>query len=143
MSEEENVEIVRRWLEEGWNGKNVDLADELFSPDFTAQGGPHGKVSLSDYKLYVQVALAAFPDLRCSIIELIPAGEIVVSKVRVRGTHTGEAQGVAPTGVDIDTRVTDVWLVRDGRIHERQNSEFDRSGLSDLLNVDVMFRSGQ
>ncbi len=104
---------------------------------------PHGKVSLSNYKTNVQVALAAFPNLRCSIIELIPAGEIVVSKVRVRGTHTGEAQGVAPTGVDIDTRVTDVWLVRDGRIHERQNSEFDRSGLSDLLNVDVMFRSGQ
>ena len=143
MSEEENVELIRRWLEEGWNEQNIELADELFAEDFVAQGGPHEKVSLAEYKLYAHSVLTAFPDMVCEIIDIIPAGELVVTTVRVTGTHAGVVQGVPPSGVEIDTRVIDVWLVRDGRISERQNSEFDKAGLADLLNADIGFRRGQ
>lgn len=35
MSLEQNKAIVRRWIEEVWSQKNVDLVDELIHPDHT------------------------------------------------------------------------------------------------------------
>jgi hypothetical protein len=34
MSEERNAATYRRWFDEGCSQGNVDLADELYSPDY-------------------------------------------------------------------------------------------------------------
>ncbi len=37
MVAEENKAIIRRWIEEAWNKVNVNIADEIYAPHYTAQ----------------------------------------------------------------------------------------------------------
>jgi predicted ester cyclase len=141
MAESESVTIVRRWFEEGWNKNNPNLIDELFSPSFRAEGGLHGIIDRLGYKQYFEAVHIASPDINCKIIELLDAGEYVVSRIISEGTHTGHVSGVEASGEFISTEVIDVWYIVDGKIIERRNAEFDRLGLKDQINQSVKFET--
>ncbi len=139
--ESESVTIVRRWFEEGWNKNNPNLIDELFSTSFRAEGGLHGIIDRLGYKQYFEALHIASPDINCKIIELLDAGEYVVSRIISEGTHTGSVSGVEASGEFVSTEVIDVWYVSDGKIIERRNAEFDRLGLKDQINQSVKFET--
>ncbi len=40
MSVEQNKEMFRRWIEEGWNQGNLAVVDELFAPDYVSHAFP-------------------------------------------------------------------------------------------------------
>ncbi len=131
--------IVRRWVEDGWNQRNPDLIDELFSADFVVRGGPNGLGDLKHYKHYVRSKQNAFPDFHFEIRDCIAAGDIVVITYRVTGTHSG-AYGVhEPTGKRLDTVVIDMWSVANGRITERLNTEFPKIQIEGQLGYDPVY----
>jgi predicted ester cyclase len=139
MSEATPSEVVRRWFEEGWNDGNLDLIDELFSPKFQAEGGPHGTLDRLAYRKYAEAVRFAAPDLHCEVIELLEAGDYVVTRVRSTGTHSGDIEGIKSTGQKVVTEVVDVWKVEEGLIIERCNTEFDTVGLRDQLDRTIRF----
>ncbi len=141
MSDSQSVTIVRRWFEEGWNKKNPNLIDELFSPSFRADGGPHGVLDRLGYKQYFEAVHLASPDIQCKIVELLDAGEYVVSKIISEGTHSGSVQGIEASGEFVSTEVIDVWYIVDGKIVERKNAEFDLVGLKEQVNQRVRFEN--
>ena len=143
MSEESPGNIVRRWLEEGWNDGNLDLIDDLFSPLFKAEGGPHGILDRLSYRQYAQAVRAAAPDLTAELIEVMEAGEFVITRVISSGTHTGEIPGIGASKKTFSTEVVDVWKVIDGLIVERRNAEFDTVGLSEKFDRSVKFTPTQ
>jgi len=88
VSTEENKAIFRRYIEEVFNQRRLEVADEIFDryfahqPDgLTLQRGPE------DVKRFVGEFREAFDDFRLSIEERITEGDKVVIHVRVRGTH--------------------------------------------------------
>jgi predicted ester cyclase len=139
MSDDEPAKIVRRWFEEGWNKGNLNLIDELFSHNFRAQGGPHGTLDRLAYRQYAEMVILAAPGLQCEILELLEAGDYIVTRVRSVGTHSGDVEGIDATGQDVVTEVVDVWKVEGGLIVERQNTEFDNVGLGEQLNRKIRF----
>ncbi|MCS5527596.1 MAG: ester cyclase [Candidatus Poseidoniales archaeon] len=139
--ESDGVTIVRRWFEEGWNKNNSTLIEKLFSTSFRAEGGLHGIIDRLGYKQYFEAVHKASPDINCKIIELIDAGEYVVSKIISEGTHTGSVSGIEPSGEFVSSEVIDVWYIVDGKIVERRNAEFDRMGLKDQINQSVKFET--
>ena len=131
--EQANIDLVMRWYEEGWQQRNFDLVDEIFSPDFRAVGGASGNTDRLGYKTYLQRILVMNPDFETEIIQITAAGDIVVTETRNRGTHTGMVQGYAPTGQKFDVVVVDLWQVRDGKLVYRENADFDTIKLREDL----------
>jgi predicted ester cyclase len=89
---------VRRLFDEIINAGNVDLADELFAPDYVDHG-PMGEMhGIDAFKELVQMWRSAVPDVRCTVEDWFESGDMAAWNVRVTGTHTGEMMGIPPTG---------------------------------------------
>ena len=113
---------VRRVVEEACNNGNLAVIDALLPP-------PTGVDAAEDPEwLRVRQGLAAFrdavPDARWTIVELVAAGDTVVTRLTVHGTFAGPLVGLAPpgrpatlTGVAIsrfvDALLVDLWLQAD------------------------------
>lgn len=118
MSTEEYKAIVRRVVEEGTNGKNLYIFDELVSPSFVDHeagpepGGPEGE------KRLMEMITIAFPDWRWDIEDQIAEGDKVVTRYTARGTHRGEFWGIAPTGEEVEVIGINIVRIREGKIVE-------------------------
>jgi predicted ester cyclase len=94
----ENQAKVERMFEEVINQGNLDVADELFAPDYVDHG-PMGEMhGVGAFKEVVSMWRAAVPDVRCTVENWFESGDMAAWNVRVTGTHTGEMMGIPPTG---------------------------------------------
>ena len=120
MSAEANKAVLRRLIEELFNKQNLDIVDELFSPDFVEHeelppGAPEGREAP---RWFTQQFLAAFPDLQVTIDDLIAEGDKVVARETWTGTHKGDFMGMPATGRRISFGVIDIVRVEDGQLVE-------------------------
>ena len=124
MPAEENKAAVRRFVEELWNGRRLELADELFAPDCVthqlrsgaeAAGAPR---SPDTVKREVGEWLAGFPDLEFVIEQMIAEGDQVVTRCVMTGTHTGAWLGLAPTGRRVSVQMIVIHRIGGGKIVE-------------------------
>ncbi len=138
MSAEENKAIILRWIEEAWNKGDVNMADEIYAPNFTAQDindpnkvlrGPEG------IKQSVIITRAVFPDIHFTIDHLIAEDDKVVGAFTIRGTHKGDLLGIPPTGKQVVFSAMDIWRFEGGKIAERCLARVDRLGLMQQLGV--------
>ena len=123
-SEEENAALVRRYLEEAYNGRNPALADELLADHFVRHNAAaphrdqvHGN---TDDVARVEAWLTAFPDLHIAIEKLITADDTVVGLLIWRGTHDGPLpHWDAPvTGQAMERESVVIYRVECGQIAE-------------------------
>jgi steroid delta-isomerase-like uncharacterized protein len=136
MSAEDNKTIAQRFFEELWNGRKLDLADELFTADHTyhdpsipwAGPGPEGM------KQVVSTYHHAFPDARMNIDDQFVAGDRIVTRWTAHGTHTADLQGIPPTGKKVN--VQGIWIhrVAGGKIVESWDV-WDTLGMLQQLGV--------
>jgi predicted ester cyclase len=132
----ENEALVRRYVEEVYDQRKLEVVDEIFTPDFTlhdpdmpgAGRGPEG------IKRIVENAVGAFPDLQVTLDDELSSGEKVVTRFTFRGTHQGELMGIAPTGKRIEVTTIGIWRVAEGRIAEAW-LVFDALGMMQQLGV--------
>jgi steroid delta-isomerase-like uncharacterized protein len=118
---EENKRLVRRAYEEIRSRGNLEVADEIFAPDYTGHDptadppevrGPEGfKKQTAGYR-------AIFPDLRFSIDSMVAEGDEVVVRWTATGTHQGSLAGEPPTGKKVTVTGFGSWIVRHGKIAE-------------------------
>ena len=120
---EQNAELVRRYFEEVYNNRRLDLVDELLADDFgrSNAANPHENEPGNDDDVRrVQAWLDAFPDLHITIDDLFAAGD----RVAVRSTWTGTQRGPlaqfgAPaTGRRAEWGATIVYRVECGQLKE-------------------------
>src|SRR6266540_4169555 len=97
MSTEENKAVVRRVFEEGTSQGNFSVFDELLAPNYVNHSLPAGMTLPQVNQLY----RAAFPDLRVTIEDQLAEGDKVVTRGYSAGTHTGEFQGIPPSGKQV------------------------------------------
>jgi predicted ester cyclase len=120
LSTEENVAIIRRWLEEGWTNGNLAVADELIDPGFVVHGaggqavqsGPDGARQL------VSAWRTGFPDGRMIIDDLFAEGDKVAIRMTWIGTHNGEFYGRAPTGRPVSVGSIGIDRLANGKVVE-------------------------
>ncbi len=136
MSTEQNEALVRRWFEEGWNRGHLEIADELFAPDYrTHTADPHlaGIVGPESPKRYTERYRTAFPDAHLTLDDVIAAGDEVVVRWTGRGTHQGEFLGVPPTGRRAAWQLVAIQRIGpDGKCAE-QWASWDQLGLLQQL----------
>lgn len=102
---EQNKAIVREYYERVINGRDLDAVDQFFTDERMVEGVRRGCFSYYN----------AFPDLHCSLEELIAEGDKVFLRSTMTGTHDGDYKGIEPTGRHISTECAEVFRVVDGK----------------------------
>jgi predicted ester cyclase len=95
----ENEALVRRYAEEVYDQRKLEVVDEIFASEFTLHdpdlpGGARGPEGI---KRIVETFVDAFPDLQITLDDELSSGDKVVTRWTSRGTHQGELMGIAPT----------------------------------------------
>ncbi len=122
MSEEYKA-IVKRIVQEIWNGGNLDLADELISPDYVdIVAGSGTPVGPEGFKDAVNSVRDAFPDFVITINDMISEGDKVALVWTFIGTHKGELMGIAPTEKLIEFDGIYLYRFKDGKLVERSGN---------------------
>ena len=115
---QQNAMLARRIIEEVYNQGNLAIVDELVAGDFVIHSRSEDVHGPAGAKQLVAALRAAFPDLYITIEDQIADGDRVVTRWTARGTHTGEFQGIPPTGKPGKMTGIDIDRVADGKIVE-------------------------
>ena len=116
--EKENKTIVRRFEEEMAKG-NLDVIDELLSPDFVDRNLLPGQgPTREDFKRTNKEFLDAFSITSFTIVEQIAEGDTVVTKYRQSGVSRGEIAGIPPTGEEDTVEGIHIHRISGGKITE-------------------------
>ena len=101
------------------NAGDIAGFGDLVADDFVEHqgaGGPGFPATKEGTLEFFRVLLAAFPDWRMTVDDLIAGGDKTVARVTVTGTHKGEFMGVPSTGTHVEVQLIDIM-------------RFDRAGL--------------
>jgi predicted ester cyclase len=112
--------VARRLIDEGFNEGNLDVCDELTSPDLVEHqdfGLDHAP-GAEGVKAVIASLRRAYSDFRLEIRDLTVDGDVVWLRLRGSGTNDGSFMGNAPTGRRMEIDVFDALRVVDGRIVE-------------------------
>ena len=116
--EKENKVIVCRLEEEMAKG-NLDVIDELLSPDFVDRNLLPGQgPTREDFKRTNKEFLDAFSITSFTIVEQIAEGDTVVTKYRQSGVSRGETAGLPPTEEEDTVEGIHIHRISGGKITE-------------------------
>lgn len=113
-----NVETARRWFEEVWNRRDVEVIGALSAPGSVGHLASGDVGSIDEFKRLHAEFLSALPDLHITIEDTVADGDNVVVRWVVTGSHGGEGFGCPPTGCQISERGMTWMRFRDGQIQE-------------------------
>ena len=135
--EEQNKEIIRRYIEAEDKGNLLNALDELVAPDAIFHY-PNGDdiVGLETIKQAVPNSESIFPDRRHAIEFQLADGDLVTTRYTIYATHKGEWMGIAPTGKEISFTVNDVCRFSNGKIMEAW-IELDWLGVTEQLGMEL------
>jgi steroid delta-isomerase-like uncharacterized protein len=110
--------IVRRLYEDVWNKRKLEVVSELISPshalhDNNASGSSVGPEA---YRAQVAIFLAAFPDLRFTVEDILAEKDKVAASWTISGTHKGEYLGVRPTNKKMSIEGITIHHLAKGKI---------------------------
>ena len=133
MSTEENKARVHRFYEEVFNRKNTAALDEFIDPQSVDHSAPVGaQGGIAGAKQVACMFLAAFPDVRFTVEDLIAEGDRVVARLTQCGTHYGMFLGLPPTGKRVQITGIEIFRFAGGKIVEHWNN-YDDLGLFQQL----------
>jgi predicted ester cyclase len=121
---EHNKQLVRRIVEEMFNLGRLEVAHEIFGPDFVdrghesmadKRGGPEG------FAHFVKVVREVFPDISATIQTIVAEGDYVAMWNTATATHRGELFGMAPSGKRISMKDFHFFRFKNGRVVEHWN----------------------
>ena len=123
--EEQNKEIVKRLYEE-FNKGNVEIVMELCASDYSFYYPSNSPNPMSREATVEALKdfYRAFPDLNWSIEELIAAGDKVITRVSMSGTHEGEYQGISATGNKVENSAIFITRIENGMIVEDREEDY-------------------
>jgi predicted ester cyclase len=99
MTEARNAATFRRWFDEGCSQGHVDVADELYSPEYVTHSlGPDFAPTLTGLKMFIRALREGMPDLQCPMAEVVAEGDRVAGRFSLQGTHRGSLLGIPATG---------------------------------------------
>jgi predicted ester cyclase len=117
MASEANKALVRRWVA-AINAQDLDELDAVLSPTLAQEWK----------ETWIPWIYSTFAGHHAEVEELLAEGDRVALWLATSGTHTGEVEGVPPTGRSWTNKGVFLLRLHDNRIVEA-------SGLFDQLNL--------
>lgn len=113
-TEAQNAAIARRWHEDVTNNHDLSLLDEILAP--TTAFDPAGFPEDAGPKQVLGALLAGFPDVHQTVEMVVAQDDLVAIRYSSAGTHSGEFQGIAPTGKRVTWTGMNFYRIECGRI---------------------------
>ena len=128
---EENKAVMRRLVEQIWNRRELEAADELFPREAIVyeSGVALPGVGSAVIKDAMRATWAAFPDISTTVDDMIAADDKVVVRWSAVGTQQGVMQGIAPTNRKVRQNGIVIYRLAAGKIVE----EWMNTNLLDIL----------
>ncbi len=103
---------------------------ELVADDFIEhEGGPGLPPTKEGTLEFFRILLAAFPDMRMDVEDLIASEDKTVARVKVTATHQGEFMGVPPTDARVEMQLIDIMRFDDAGL------VCEHWGVADMLSL--------
>jgi steroid delta-isomerase-like uncharacterized protein len=133
VSAEENKAVIRRWIE-AYNERDLEAEADVLAPGFVAHvpAAPGPLEGLEAWRQFSGPFAEAFPDLRLTVQDIAAEGGTVAARVAFHGTHSGEFQGIPPTGKEVTFTSMEFNRVVGGKVEEHW-VELDLFGLMQQL----------
>ena len=131
-----NKALMRRAVEDVWNGKEPAAVEDLVATDFVI----HTPSTSEDVrgrdgvKQFFAALHEAFPDIRFKIEDQIAEGDRVVTRWVAHGTHRGHFQGIPATGREVRLSGIDIDCIAGEKVVECW-TQLDELGLMQQLGV--------
>jgi steroid delta-isomerase-like uncharacterized protein len=137
VAAESNADYVRLVFDRAFSAGDLSVLDDRIAEDVvnhsTSQDDPlRGR---EEMKAFIRAVRGGFPDLHTRIEDLVDAGDTVVVRITVTGTHRAPYRGIPPTGRRF--RAGEIIIIRfddEGRLAESWQ-EFDALALLTQLGV--------
>ncbi len=120
---EDNKVPVRRLFEEMFSQGRYELTDQVFARGCAVHFGGRS-VGLQEAVAEGKGWRSAAPDLRMTVEQITENGDMVNVVWAARGTHTGQGNGLKPTGKRISMQGRSQFKVANGKIVEAWNEEY-------------------
>lgn len=115
----ENKELVARFVDAVWNGKDLDALEDLATDDFVVHHlGADVDRTRDEFTEFHAGLLEAVPDLEHDVEDIVAEGDRVVAYVAIRGTPERQYGALAPTGESFDTVGFQKYRIEDGAVAE-------------------------
>ncbi len=139
--EARNVELVRTIVAQLEKG-DVEVFQRLFAPDFKLYFPSNSStpVSREDAMGVAKMMVTAVPDLAYRILEIFGAGDRVVLRLVMRGTHRVAAGSGPPKETAIEAGAMIIYRVKDGLVVE-EIVDGDALGLFRQLGLELQPRT--
>ena len=118
---ENNKRLVYRFLDECWNGGNLELVPELIAGHcrFHDSAFPHMVAGVNSMQHHIERCRRAFPDFKLTITDTIAEGSEVVVHWTLSGTQRGDFLGMPPTNANALIAGTSIYRIADGKVEEQ------------------------
>ena len=117
MNENENPTLIRRWLEAADRGFQTDFAS-FFVLEYRGHLSGRIHMDLEELVRLERGFAAGFTDVKRAIDDLLAVDDKVVLRLTTTAVHTGEWQGIAPTGRRVTFTGMVIYRIENGRIAE-------------------------
>ena len=129
MRTEENKAVIQRHIDEYWNRQRPELFDDIYAADFVDHNLPPGFLPGREGARQFNAAfLAALPDIRITLDDLVAEGDKVVWRWTAKGTHKGPLMGIPASGKRVAMSGITIDRLVEGRITESW-TQYDAMGL--------------
>ncbi|MBT2534436.1 flavin reductase [Arthrobacter sp. ISL-48] len=126
--------ITSAWLA-AWDKGDFTALDGLLAAGYTRSSKATGAtVDIAGLKAEIAAVRVAFPDLRTTVDDIVEGSETVAVFWTSTGTHTHEYLGVPATGLTVQTRGSNILILKDGKI-TKETVTWDGSELLASLGI--------
>jgi steroid delta-isomerase-like uncharacterized protein len=120
-----NLALVLRWAG-AWSRADLDEIEAIFAEDYAVNGQRIGRDGV---KHAVRSLHAAFAPASLVLDDVVTSGDRIAVRWTLRGTHSGEFMGVAPTNRPVELSGINIYRIAGGRIAENH----EQVGMDALL----------
>ena len=135
MSNDEQKQLIQRFIDKIWNQQNLDQLNE-FCADSYVEHMPFGDLEgVDELRGMVSMTQRAFPDINSRVDNVISEGNFVACNYVVEGTHEEEYIGIEATGNHMSVNGCLMCRIENGKLVEAWN-QFDVMSL--LMGMEVL-----
>jgi predicted ester cyclase len=121
----DNLILIRRFIEEAIEKGNLEVVDEIFAEHFAyhRNADPTMSGGRATYREGLRRSHATWPDRKVTVTHLLCDGDYVMARLESYATHQGVYQGIPRTGRPVMWVTTALFQFAEGRITEGWVSE--------------------